>query len=238
MSTPHKRSAAEAWEALRAMADEDDERWDDEAAEREAERILALSPEEVRRELIEAGLDPDEVRARGQQLMEQVLREMAAEPTPPETAAAPATSPTVPTPAPAAPARPKPAPAHAPRRAPLALWLLAAAFAAVLLSSWRFAGETIARWIHPAPPEPSILPDMPSPSLVAEARAKKHARDLRESAHAKCAIADWDACMLDLDEAAKLDPAGDTDGTVQADRAAAKAAHENESRPIGPKPKP
>ena len=232
MSTPHKRTAVETWDALRAMGAEDAaeghdddpaNRDDDGAADPEADRILALRPDEVRRELAVAGIDPNETQARADRLAAEVARTAAPQPIPLQG----------PIPLHGA----KPAPARGPRPTPAALWMLAAAFAAVLLSSWRFAGEAIARWVHPEPPAPTILPDTPSPSMVAEARAKKRARELREGAHAKCASADWEACTHDLDEAAALDPTGDAESTVQSDRAAARAARLKElAPPIGPKP--
>ena len=61
MSAPQKRSAAEALRALEAMAEDD-------AAEPEMDRILALKPEEVDRELAAAGIDPAAARARGVKL--------------------------------------------------------------------------------------------------------------------------------------------------------------------------
>jgi hypothetical protein len=221
MSTPQKRTTAQTWEALRAMAADDDAHRDhDDAADPEADRILALRPDEVRRELAEAGIDPNETQARADRLSAEIARI------------------TAPRPIPLHPGE-KPTPARASRQAPPALWLLAAAFAAVLLSSWRFAGESIARWMHPPRPAPTILPDTPSPSMVAEGYARKRARDLRAEAHTECTRADWEACTRDLDVAAALDPAGDAESAVQSDRAAARAAHWRElSPPIGPKPNP
>ena len=61
MSAPEKRSTADTLRALEAMADDD-------AAEREMDRILALKPEEVDRELAAAGIDPAAARARGAKL--------------------------------------------------------------------------------------------------------------------------------------------------------------------------
>ena len=59
MSAPKKPSAAEVLAKLLDMADDD-------AAEREMDRILALTPGEVDRELEAHGIDPAKVRARGE----------------------------------------------------------------------------------------------------------------------------------------------------------------------------
>jgi hypothetical protein len=64
MTTP-KRTPEEAWQAI--------ERW---AMDDEAERILALTDEELDRELREAGFDPAEVRAKGREIGERA-REVA-----------------------------------------------------------------------------------------------------------------------------------------------------------------
>ena len=55
---PKKRTPAETWDAIMRMADDD-------AADQEAERILALSPEELDRELAAEGFDPAKLRADG-----------------------------------------------------------------------------------------------------------------------------------------------------------------------------
>jgi len=66
MTGSKKRSPAEAWDALEKMADDE-----------EVERVLALSDEELDKELADAGFDPEKVRAQGQALGERLARESA-----------------------------------------------------------------------------------------------------------------------------------------------------------------
>ena len=58
MSHPKERSAGETLKALLRMKAEDEAR-----EERELDRIEAMSPEEVKRELVEAGVDVKEAEA-------------------------------------------------------------------------------------------------------------------------------------------------------------------------------
>jgi hypothetical protein len=81
MSGPQKRTDAETWAALEAMAKESDDRDEAEADEAEMARIAALSDEELDRELAAAGIDPAEARARGEEIAEKVRARTAAQAT-------------------------------------------------------------------------------------------------------------------------------------------------------------
>jgi hypothetical protein len=67
MTTPRKLSATETMRALESLSDDD-------AAEREAERILAMPAEQVDAELAEAGIDPAASRARGEAIGREAAR--------------------------------------------------------------------------------------------------------------------------------------------------------------------
>jgi hypothetical protein len=86
MTTPRKLTATETMRALETMLEDDE-------AEREMERILALSPEQVDRELAEAGIDPAAARARGEAIARKAVA-LAAErkPPPPRRLFSPTTS--------------------------------------------------------------------------------------------------------------------------------------------------
>ncbi len=71
MTTPRKPTATETMRAIESMAEDDE-------AEREMERILALPPEQLDRELAEAGIDPAQSRARGEAVAREAAR-LAAE---------------------------------------------------------------------------------------------------------------------------------------------------------------
>ncbi len=63
---------------------------------------------------------------------------------------------------------------------------------------------------------PQALPDKPGPSVVPpEPSPLERARAMREDALRKCDSADYRACLDGLDEAAKLDPAGDAEPKVR-----------------------
>jgi hypothetical protein len=184
-----KRTAAEVWQALETMELDD-------AAEREMDRVAAMTPEEVRRELAEAGFDPEESRARGVELARAFAQQQAA--------------PVVP-----APARRRPS-----RRA-VAL-LLAAAFGLLAVVMWRRAENWIAHNRDRSAPD--IGPDTPSPEWIAHEKARARAIELRRGAQADCTSAHWEACLKGLDEARDLDPAGEADPTVVDERRTASDA--------------
>jgi DNA-directed RNA polymerase specialized sigma24 family protein len=92
----------------------------------------------------------------------------------------------------------------------------AAALAALALLLWRLFHKD----------EPIAVPEpRPEPSTISpEAPPLDRARALREKAFEDCDRAAWRACLDELDEAKKLDPAGDTDPKVGAARAKANDA--------------
>jgi hypothetical protein len=70
MTTPRKLTATDTMRSLKSLSDED-------AAEREAERILAMPAEQVDAELAEAGIDPAASRARGEAIGREAARRAA-----------------------------------------------------------------------------------------------------------------------------------------------------------------
>jgi len=80
---------------------------------------------------------------------------------------------------------------------------------------------------HDVPPVPSSAKIQPDP--IADGRA------LRRGALDACDRHEWDACVKGLDEAAKLDPAGDADDSVKKAREAVAAA---KAPPPSPSPSP
>jgi DNA-directed RNA polymerase specialized sigma24 family protein len=95
-------------------------------------------------------------------------------------------------------------------------------------------------------PEASIRPDVipPSPSATAHRSADQERADVqRGEAMHDCRDGDWDMCLMHLDEARQLDPAGDTTPEVQTIRAMAtdaiqKLKDDDEGKlPSGGKPK-
>jgi hypothetical protein len=67
MNAPRKPTAVEAWRMLQALSDDDE-------AERDRQRILALKPEELDEELAAAGIDPAESRARARAFAKLVAK--------------------------------------------------------------------------------------------------------------------------------------------------------------------
>jgi hypothetical protein len=103
-----------------------------------------------------------------------------------------ATAPEVPDTKPTAPVRPLPR-----RRRPV--WLLAAAAGAVAVVVSLSQGPEIVAHFHP---DPYVL-----------------AKKLRDDAIRTCEQGGWDACKGKLDEAARLDPTGESEPRVQKARA-------------------
>lgn len=149
MTEPRKRSAVETWRALEEMADDAEE---EAKIDAEMERILALSPDQVARELVDAGFDAEAVRARGEALgREAAAREAAAREAAPVAMPSPASVRSI-----------------APRRRGVArtVLLLAAALAvaAVLVVAgaflWNSRSDNVAAPnLHPDPP-----PEPPPPA--------------------------------------------------------------------------
>ncbi len=113
----------------------------------------------------------------------------------------------------------------------------ALAIAALLLSRWlRGPKDEIAPRPEPPPP-PSALPEAPSPRSPLSPLDR--ARALRAEAFQECDRAAWERCLERLDEAAALDPAGDTAKDVVDARGRARRAIEEQQRlNEGPKDAP
>lgn len=95
-----------------------------------------------------------------------------------------------------------------------ARWAAQAAAVAALLAA------AIVAWVwlkNPTTPEHPIVRDAPRPEV-------QRGIELRKLALERCTAKDWDACVKGLDEAKKLDPAGDDAAPVQEARKAAGEA--------------
>jgi hypothetical protein len=78
------------------------------------------------------------------------------------------------------------------------------------------------------------------PDIVAQAPSRQQlAAAIRDQAQASCAMKDWMACKASLDEAATLDPAGESEARVQKARqeiAAGVATPSVDGASVGPRP--
>jgi hypothetical protein len=224
---PKKRSAAEAWKAL-------EDRWADDD---EADRIAALSPEELEREMATLGVDVEAQREKGRAFAAEVKRAGLAK-------AADAAERSSDVPAPpgdagsdgAAPAVPQTThDAHAPDDKARAIrlrrfgpvWLLAAAIVLVSLGVAAIAGV-----FDQHEPEPGPRPDQPyepptAPPPPPESRAAAATRLVAE-ARGACAKKEWAVCSARLDEARERDPA------VASDPEFAKLRAQLEAKSPGP----
>jgi hypothetical protein len=185
-----------------------DEAWDaleKMAVDDEVERVLALSDEELDAELKRAGSDPAKVRERGEALGRKLAPEEKA-----------------------------PAPAPAPRRTGRVVWLVAAAFGALLVGLVAVNVSGVMARFRPLP----IGPDEGGLSAPPGALAKRQAATLRDQGLGECAKGAYDACKGHLDAAMQLDPAGEADPRVVRAREDI-AAQERPDKPDKPdKPKP
>jgi hypothetical protein len=180
-----KRSATDLWDAL-----------DDATVDAELERVLAMTPEERRRELVATGVDLDQVRARTDAIVASI-------PGVPADASSPAVA--------------HPPPRHA--RTPSSVQSDSGAMEAFapdhcrLPEAGRSAGLAlvIATASVPAPGGPQ------PPTHTPASRAESLRRDAREA----CAKRSWQTCLDKLDEARTIDPAGDEAPAVQALRRSA-----------------
>jgi hypothetical protein len=172
-------------EILRAIEESD--------ADDEAERILALSEEDLDRELADAGFDPETVRAKGKEIGERLTRGSGA-PKPAEATGATDTASDgsrV-----GAPVVKFPEPKRATVRARWVV-LLAAALTAIAVGIIPFLDGVAT----------------PRPTSVEE----KKAAALRKKAHDECAATNWRACLDDVNAAKTLDPTGENE-SVRRDR--------------------
>jgi hypothetical protein len=192
-------------------------------AQDEAERLEKLSDEELSAELQRHGLDPhvpdeDEIRAQLAAFAAArgtALRWDTGEPAPSAASSFPRLEPLE-------PSSVRPAPAGDPARSPRArrihprtsrvLWLIAAALGVALVVLLVRERRTIMAWLEPLPtitPDDHHAPGPPPRELAAK---------LRHDAHGNCAFGDWKQCAAMLDLAKELDPAGEADPEVQAER--------------------
>jgi hypothetical protein len=196
VSTPDKPDHARGWLYVEKLLDEADD-----------ERIKKLSDDELRAEIRQGSMDAteaegnpatewsaDDFLARAEALAQ------ATAPDGPVSNATPQGAPLPPEPPPA-PTTPKIAPVApvVPIRRPWrTVGLLAAACFALFL-------------IVKATQEPDIVAHPPTNRELAEAQ--------RTAAEESCARKDWFACKASLDDAARLDPAGESEPRVQKARA-------------------
>jgi hypothetical protein len=232
-----KRTASELWDAL-----------DEATIDAEMESVLAMTPEERRRELVAAGYDLDKVHADAdaffESLPEKIAAAAAASPEPGASAAAPvipasaepasSTSPAAaaPAPPPSAAAPPAPAPpAAVVVPTPSAPLPAPAAPAAPLPAP---AARVAKRWRRPAVLVPTALALAAgaaltfqglSPETVLAPRPEDppvvQAAALRRDARGACEAQSWKVCLHRLDDARALDPGGDDTPEVRALRHAA-----------------
>jgi hypothetical protein len=168
-------------------------------AEDEAKRIEKLSEEELDAEMRHKGKDPARVPSLEQLLAKAKVHAAKLEAERPRVAQA----------VPLEPVRLEPA---TPRRTPRLVWLLAAALALGVGLVAFAEGPAIIAYFE----RPQITPDNErTPAPMPHELAEK----LRNDAVGHCAVASWASCKDKLDEAARLDPAGESEPDVQQLRA-------------------
>jgi hypothetical protein len=204
MSEPRKLQAHEAYDVLERIVMRD-----------EAERIAALDEAGLARELAAAGRTLEGERAKGRALIERL-----------EGRATPALAVAVPTQAAESETRTTSgfrlrsgsrwlAPSHGGRR-PTLVWLLAAALAMVAAVAFVERDAIVARFnpqpvlVEPVPSTEKVLTPAPTPQQVA--------LGVRHDAWLACKQVNLDVCESKLDEARKLDPAGENTQAVDAMR--------------------
>jgi hypothetical protein len=174
-------------------------------AEDEAKRIEKLSEEDLDAEMRQQGKDPARVPSLEQLLAKAKVHAAKLEAERPRVAQA----------VPLEPVRLEPVP---PRPTSRLVWLLAAALAlGVVVVAVARAPEIIAYFRGPqiTPDNERALP--PTPHELAE--------KLRDDARGHCAVGSWASCKGKLDEAARLDPAGESEPDVLRERAAIEEAN-------------
>jgi hypothetical protein len=214
MSKNRKLPPGEAWKALEQMAFDD-----------EAERILGLSDKELDDELARHGFDPAALRAEGAAYAEKLKREAGQRAAADRSAdAADRSGKVVKLPVTVPPARRRPA---------RVVWLAAAMLGAGVLTLVAMNGAAIVALFHHVEPIGPDIYDAGPPNW----RDLRLAARLRDDAYAACDATLWQKCLDALDEAAKLDPAGDADPRVGAARELARSRIWSDSGPKDDKPK-
>jgi hypothetical protein len=203
-----KRSPEEILDALEEQAMDDD-----------IERVLALRPDEIDRELEAQGVDPEAVRAAAGAAFERAMQKRAeslAHRARDESVADPLRPQSFEKSVAAVPSRPA---AKAGARRPAA-WLVAAALAAAMALVVAMNAATIVAWWQGGQ----------SNDYAAGGSLHPRALSLRKEAAVACGAAQWAECESKLDEARTLDPKGDDEEHVR-DLRKAIAASRRERAP-------
>jgi hypothetical protein len=191
-------------------------------AEAQIERIEAMTPEELDEALRAQGLDPNAPFDIEEMIAKLPPEQDSAAPSQAvPSAVAPPVAPAPVTPAPVTPARAASSPAapitplepkrSSRRRLSPLVWIALPAAAAVLVALG--------------------LPNGPDSNAVARAA------ELRDEAARSCRQQRWDDCAQSLDQARKLDPAGESrEGVVELREAIARADQPGEKKPAPPEP--
>jgi hypothetical protein len=155
------------------------------------EEMLAKSDDEIAREIDAAGGDAGAIGERGATRMRERLSRS-------ERASGAVT------------AQPQHDTKVVPLRKPFAIWLAAAAVAALAITG----GAVVAGLFHHEPPK---APEQPVPTIPEPPPENRvaTAADLREKARASCAAEDWRACFVQLEAAKDRDPDGDRAPDIQ-----------------------
>jgi DNA-directed RNA polymerase specialized sigma24 family protein len=95
----------------------------------------------------------------------------------------------------------------------------------------------VVRWLRaPDQPREAIVPDVPTTAPIAPEPPSdlERARTLRADALKRCEARSWRACLDGLDEAARLDPAGDQAESIQRARTEARSRLQEQENPKAP----
>jgi hypothetical protein len=181
------------------------ETFDEGTGDAEMDRVLAMTPEERDAELRAAGFDLAAVDAESDRLHAELVGEPGRE---------------------VADAQVQPArEVVGRRRAPSRRWAVGAWAAAAAIA---LPALSLVAFHYLQPKEPVVIrPEPPPPDPTANLR--RAAADLRQDATEGCAKELWGLCGDRLDEAQKLDPAGESTPDVQQMRRAIKANSSSDS---------
>ncbi len=157
----------------------------------QAKRAASVTPDEAARRLAAAGVDVHAVRAEARAFREEMSRRVAERRVARERATK-------------ASRRPQ-------RRT--VVWLVAAALGVAAGGGLLYA--RLSRQPLPAPVPPAPTPSAPATEPSGWASQNIAAEGLRQQAYARCDASDWIGCLERLDEAARIDPAGDAAPAVQ-----------------------
>jgi len=195
---PDKPDPALGWKFVEKLLREED-----------LERLDQASDEEVERQMLAAGIDPQRVPTAEELIAratERARKRRQQGNGPAQVAALPVR----------------------PRRREWVVWLVAAAVGAVVVTLAVERREIDAWWHRgPAPIGPDL--QRPQPPPTPEERAAR----LRDEAFGACGGGLWALCERKLDEARQLDPGGESDLRVQGAR---KAVHDGLNPDEGKKP--